>query len=143
MIYNKFQKKDFKDLLDMGQKLWPDTSKKDFENIINDKKQIIFICRNDEVGSVGFSMGSIRKDHVEGSKTSLVGYVEGLYVRPSWRHKGVATNLVRLIEKWSKEKGCSEIGSDAELENINSQKFHKKIGFKEVNRTVSFIKKIK
>ena len=39
---------------------------------------------------IGFIEGSIRGDYVNGTETSPVGFVEGVYVSPAWRRKGVA-----------------------------------------------------
>ncbi len=43
---------------------------------------------------------------------------------------------------WAKEQGCKEFASDVELSNIVSQEVHEKMGFKEVNRVVCYIKEI-
>ena len=40
------------------------------------------------------------------------------------------------------ESGFNELGSDAEIDNINSIEAHKKLGFKEVKRVVCFLKKL-
>ena len=50
--------------------------------------------------------------------------------------------LVECVEDWGKEKGCSEMASDCELDNYLSVDFHKALGFKEANRLVCFIKGI-
>ena len=39
---------------------------------------------------VGFLSLSIRTDYVEGTFSSPVGYVEGIYVLPEYRNKGIA-----------------------------------------------------
>ena len=51
--------------------------------------------------------------------------------------------LVECVEDWGKEKGCSEMASDCELDNYLSVDFHKALGFKEANRLVCFIKAYK
>ena len=55
---------------------------------------------------------------------------------------GLAKELLKACETWSKEQGCSEFASDCELENENSLKFHLKMGFEEVNRVICFMKRI-
>ena len=55
---------------------------------------------------------------------------------------GLAKELLKACETWSKEQGCSEFSSDCELENENSLKFHLKMGFEEVNRVICFMKRI-
>lgn len=49
---------------------------------------------------------------------------------------------MRTGEQWAKSLGCTELASDAELDNVDSHDFHKKIGFHEAGRIVAFIKKI-
>ncbi len=46
-------------------------------------------------------------------------------------------------KEWSQEKGYSELGSDTELENLDSQKAHMALGFKEVERIVCYLKALK
>ena len=55
---------------------------------------------------------------------------------------GLAKELLKACETWSKEQGYSEFASDCELENENSLKFHLKMGFEEVNRVICFMKRI-
>jgi aminoglycoside 6'-N-acetyltransferase I len=45
-------------------------------------------------------------------------------------------------EKWFVGKGVSEIGSDAVVDNVISQKFHEKMGFEKGETIVHYIKKI-
>lgn len=79
---------------------------------------------------------SIRYYYVEGSNTSPVGFIEGIYVKEGYRLKGVAKSLVRQGEKWAKTKGCNQIGSEVELYNVDSYNFHKSIGYTEMNRII-------
>ena len=84
----------------------------------------------------------VRVDYVEGTKSSPVGYLEGIYIQEKYRLKGYARELVKACEEWAKNKGCSEFASDCELTNKESYSFHKKVGFKEANRIICFNKKI-
>ena len=71
-----------------------------------------------------------------------MAYMEGVFVEPAFRKQDIARSLAAVGEEWAKAKGCTEIASDAELDNTNSQLFHQKIGFEIVNQIVSFIKKV-
>ena len=82
---------------------------------------------------------SLRSDYVEGSSSCPVGYIEGLYVKPEYRRKGIAEKMVEHAKVWSREFGCSELASDCILENEVSQAFHKSVGFTEANKIVCFI----
>lgn len=130
---------------DLALKLWPVSDwnelRQEFLEFLNSPKDIVYVAVMDGA-VVGFIHMSLRSDYVEGSQSSPVGYVEGIYVEEPYRRKGISRKLVKAGEEWSRSKGCREIGSDAELHNQVSQEFHKQIGFREANRIVSFIKNI-
>jgi aminoglycoside 6'-N-acetyltransferase I len=90
----------------------------------------------------GFSQCGLRHDYVEGTNSSPVGYLEGIFVQEEYRKQGFAKQLLNYCEKWAKEKGCSEFASDCELDNEISRQFHIDLGFDEVNRIICFTKKI-
>ena len=89
--------------------------------------------------AVAFISLSLRSDYVEGAESSPVGFIEGIYVKPAYRGKGVARELAAFAKAWSKEHGCSELASDCELVNETSRQFHEAIGFRETNRVICFI----
>lgn len=91
---------------------------------------------------VGFAEAGLRFDYVEGTDSSPVGYLEGIYVLPEYRRRGFARALVGECEKWVKSKNCTEFGSDCELSNVESFNFHKSIGFLEANRIICFAKNL-
>ena len=91
---------------------------------------------------VGFAQCRLRRDYVEGTSTSPVGYLEGIFVAPTHRHRGIAAALLRACEAWAREKGCTEFASDCELENTPSLRFHRSLGFTEANRIICFTKKL-
>jgi aminoglycoside 6'-N-acetyltransferase I len=92
--------------------------------------------------AVGFIEGSIRTDYVNGTESSPVGFVEGVYVVPGWRRKGVARELFAAIGDWARARGCHELASDALIDNATSQRAHLALGFKETERVVYFSKKL-
>lgn len=144
-IYGPVTRADFNDWLAMGFKLWPYARKNDlsktFTKILKSQRETAFICRANGK-SIAFQNTSLRRDYVAGAHSSPVGYLEGIFVEKNYRGRGIARKLVEEAEKWAAGKGCTEIGSDSELKNIGSRKFHKAIGFKEVERIVAYIKKI-
>ncbi|MCL2003868.1 MAG: GNAT family N-acetyltransferase [Oscillospiraceae bacterium] len=89
--------------------------------------------------AVAFLSLSLRRDYVEGTDSSPVGYLEGIYVKPGTRGKGVGRELTEFAKAWSRERGCSEFASDCELHNEASRAFHEKIGFREENRIICFV----
>ena len=84
----------------------------------------------------------MRHDYVEGTESSPVGYLEGIYVADRYRKQGAARELLSACESWAKEKGCTEFASDCELSNVQSLQFHLNVGFEEANRIICFTKKL-
>jgi aminoglycoside 6'-N-acetyltransferase I len=86
---------------------------------------------------------SVRNDYVEGKEgANPVGYLEGIYVKPEYRKRGIASELVRFAKNWSAQRGCTMFASDCELTNEESRMFHNKIGFREESVNVHFIMNI-
>lgn len=113
----------------------------DFAEIISSENAVCFI-KYAEGKPIGFVQCQIRYDYVEGTKTSPVGYLEGIFIQEEYRHRGFAKELLQKCEKWANDKKCSEFASDCELNNIDSFKFHLAMGFDEVNRIICFRKEI-
>ena len=88
----------------------------------------------------GFAQCQLRYDYVEGTKTTPVGYLEGIFIKDGYRNKGYAKELLLECEAWAKYNGCQEFASDCEIDNINSLHFHKAMNFTEANRIICFIK---
>ncbi|WP_051359523.1 aminoglycoside 6'-N-acetyltransferase [Paucisalibacillus globulus] len=107
------------------------------EMFLTDKHRFLLYIMNDE--PVAFMHLSIRVDYVQGCESSPTGYLEGVYVNPDFRKRGISTALFNEGKKWLLEKGCKQIGSDMEEGNQNSYLFHRSVGFKEAGRLVTFI----
>ncbi len=90
--------------------------------------------------AVGFAQCQLRHDYVEGTATSPVGYLEGIYVLEGHRHRGLARALLDACEDWARAMGCREFASDCELTNEESLRFHLGTGFTEANRIICFTK---
>ncbi len=127
----------------LATKLWPHHTAEemlpDFEETIQNEKNAVFLFYDKDM-PVGFAQCGLRHDYVEGTSTSPVGYLEGIYVEPPYRKNGYAKRLLSACEAWAKEKGCEEFASDCELHNTDSLQFHLKIGFEEANRIICFRK---
>lgn len=134
------------ELVRLAHLLWPDADmselREEFAAGLGDDRDEYFVAKA-EGRCIGFIHMHLRADYVEGSTSSPVGYVEGIFVEEVFRNRGVARMLLEAGERWAKSRGCSELGSDAELDNVQSQAFHKKIGFREANKIVAFIKDIR
>jgi aminoglycoside 6'-N-acetyltransferase I len=98
------------------------------------------IARDDDNRALGFLEASIRRDYVNGCKTSPVAFLEGIFVWPAARGQGVARALVAEAETWARHQGLSEFASDAPVLNSGSQAMHAALGFAETQRVVFFRK---
>jgi aminoglycoside 6'-N-acetyltransferase I len=88
---------------------------------------------------VGFVELSIRSA-AAGCGSDRIGYLEGWYVVPAWRRRGVGRTLVAAGEAWARGNGCTEFASDALIDNPVSQAAHRALGFTEVEAIVCFRK---
>ena len=132
-------------LADLALMLWPNHDaaelRDEFAELLKSEEAACFLAC--EAGApVGFAQCQLRHDYVEGTQTSPVGYLEGIFVQPELRHRGLAKQLLGTCENWAKEKGCTEFASDCELGNDASLDFHLSMGFTEANRIVCFTKKL-
>ncbi len=100
----------------------------------------IFLAWKEE--AVGFAQCGLRHDYVEGTESSPVGYLEGIFVIEKERMQGVAKALLMECQNYVKEQGCTEFASDCELNNETSLQFHLKMRFIEANRIICFTKQL-
>ena len=125
--------------------LWPDHSLEEmtgeYERLLSNDDAAVFLYRKDGEPA-GFAQCQLRRDYVEGTETSPVGYLEGIWVKETERRQGIARGLEKACEQWAKDRGCTEFASDCELTNTESQAFHRAIGFEEANRIVAYVRKV-
>lgn len=137
--------KDSRVLAEMAVQMWSshtvDELEAGFVEALNNENVALFIKYSDDL-PVGFAQCGLRTDYVEGTNTSPVGYLEGIFVKADYRNKGYAKELLSVCEKWAKDMGCTEFASDCELDNVGSLKFHLAMGFDEANRIICFKKNI-
>lgn len=144
MNIRKANERDGIDLVRLMRQLWPDAPEDELTLEvrlgIRSGKMHYFIAETDE--AVGFCQLSFRHDYVPGTTSSPTAFLEGIYVVASVRQQDVATRLVEAASAYARSKGCDELASDTEIENDGSQRFHERIGFQEVERTVHYVKKL-
>lgn len=97
-----------------------------------------FIAYDEAHSAVGVVEASIRSDHVNGTGSTPVAFLEGIYVVPGCRRRGVARSLLGTVSRWAASKGIHEIASDVSLDNELSQKVHEALGFAETERVVFY-----
>lgn len=132
-------------LAEMAVQMWEKQTAEElsaeFAETIKEETSVFFIKYENNMAA-GFAQCNLRTDYVEGTESSPVGYLEGIFVKENYRNKGYARELLTACEKWAKDMGCSEFASDCELSNTDSLKFHNAMGFDEVNRIICFKKNI-
>ena len=132
-------------LADLAIHMWTDHDPEDLEEefhklAINDEAACFIKYVDDK--PIAFAQCGLRRDYVEGTDSSPVGYLEGIFVSDGYRKQGYAAELLSECEKWAREKGCTEFASDCELDNADSFRFHISLGFKEANRIICFRKEL-
>lgn len=125
--------------------LWPGQDylalEREMQRYHEDSTAELFVCEENQQ-IIGFAHVQLRYDYVEGTETTPVGYLEGIYVKEGFRQKGIARKLIEVSQDWSRFMGATEFASDVELHNDVSARFHEKIGFKEVNRIICYKKNL-
>jgi len=133
MSVRLMQEEESPEVTEMMRTLWPGGDSYDFAG------ETVFVWERDGGGLGGFVSFSIRP-WAEGCDSTPVPYIEGWWVAPDLRRAGVGRALVRAVEKWSREHGYRELGSDVELDNGVSLRAHAALGFEPTLR-VQFFRK--
>lgn len=94
----------------------------------------------------GFAEATLRHDHVNGCDAAPgepVAFLEGLYVVPALRRRGIARALCERVADWARSLGIAELASDAPIDNHDSLAMHQALGFAETERVVFFRRVLK
>ena len=134
--------------LRMRNALWPDHEGKWHANEIEEflagrsKMPLAVLVAVDESDrAIGFVELFIRP-YAEDCETDRVAYLEGWYVEPGHRRHGVGRALIEASERWGREQGCTEFGSDALIDNAVSAAAHQALGFVETVQIRCFKKNL-
>lgn len=144
-MIRKAERSDLPALAGLALELWPHHPLSElideFAESLNNPHAAFFLAFRDG-DAAGFAQCQLRHDYVEGTETSPVGYLEGIYVTPPHRGTGIARQLLAACEDWARDQGCREFASDCEQDNIQSLRFHLGVGFQEANRIICFTKQL-
>ena len=133
--------------LSMRNALWPEEGEKSHHTEIarflaGELKGLLSVLVADDNGELlGFAELNIRP-YAEGCTTDRVAFIEGWYVDPAARRAGVGAALVASAEAWARSQGCTELGSDAEVDNLSSAAAHLALGFVEAGVVRCFKKSL-
>lgn len=145
MIIKKAVAEDAKAVAGLAIQMWESNTieglTEEFYDSITEESCVVYLALLDDL-AIGFAQCGLRHDYVEGTDSSPVGYLEGIFVAEEYRKRGVAKDMLEACQKWAKEQGCTEFASDCELVNEDSLKFHLRMGFEEANRIICFTKKL-
>jgi aminoglycoside 6'-N-acetyltransferase I len=140
---------DHKVIAEMCALLWPDTSLEEHQQEVDlllksgmsgTLPGAILVSHEDGGTLNGFIEVGLRS-HADGcNPTQPVGFVEGWFVYEHLRGKGVGKALMHAAEAWARHHGCIEMASDTWIDHVVSQKAHRALGFKVVDRCVHFRK---
>lgn len=127
--------------------LWPDCSDadhaRDMADILGDPEfNAAFLAHAPDGLPVGFLEASIRLT-AEGCRSGRIGYLEGWYIEPAWRGRGLGASLIQAAETWAIEHGCLEMASDAYAENAAGRRAHQHLGYQEVAVLAHFRKELR
>ena len=132
--------------LRLRRSLWPRCSEEKHALEIGQllaSKGVVFVVENDSGHLLAFAEVSLRHDHVDGATISPVPYLEAWFVEEGFRKQGVGRSLMAAVEEWAIAGGYAELASDAEIDNQLSIRLHQQLGFSEIDRNVTFLKKLR
>ncbi len=132
--------------LEMREALWPEDVRASHAAEIDRffagelrEPLAVLIAVDERNTPLGFAELSIR-NYAEDCVTDRVGYLEGWYVAPRARRRGIGRALVAAAEEWARQQGCTEFGSDALIDNHVSAAAHRALGFVETAQIRCFKK---
>ena len=146
MIVRPVREADFAAWAAMRRKLWsdidPDELEGEFAGLLADEPPYLaFVAELGDGALAGFAEASVRSV-AEGGPDGPAAYLEGIWVEPEHRRRGVARALLAAAEDWARGRGLTHLGSDALLDNEASHRWHREAGFGEVVRLVVFGKRL-
>ena len=98
------------------------------EEAMTSESYAVFIAESG-LKCVGFVMGEISGPFIQGSKIEKVGKVDLCWVDPPMRKKGVASALVKTLERWFAEKNIQYVELQYLVGNSEAENAWAKMGF--------------
>ncbi len=123
--------------------LWPRQTPAELaaelDEIAADPMQPVFVAALPDGRLCGFLEVAVHSE-APGCTSDRIGYLEGWYVDPALRGRGIGAGLVALGEAWAREQGCTEMASDTDGDYPVSPQAHAALGYGEVHREIFFRK---
>jgi aminoglycoside 6'-N-acetyltransferase I len=143
--------KDCNVLARLREALWPESAAEEHARelalILAGKRigtlpLVVFVAETDAGTLIGFLEVGLRSHAESCDPRQPVGYVEGWYVAENHRGRGIGKKLLAAAEDWARSQGCVEMASDTQMDNTLSQSVHERLGFRVVERSVNYRKKL-
>lgn len=145
MLIRPYHPFDRAEWLRMRCALWPTESLEELaaelEAWVRGDETVVFFAEADDGTLAGFVEVSIRTE-APACITNRVGFLEGWYVKPEFRRRGVGRALSAAAESWAREKGCVEMASDTNEEYPISPAAHRAVGYLQVGESLNFAKRL-
>ncbi|MDD4904475.1 MAG: AAC(3) family N-acetyltransferase, partial [Candidatus Bipolaricaulis sp.] len=124
--------------------LWPCHRRDELEREMEEMptrpdREGVFVAEFGKSALCGMVEASLRP-RAKGCSTSPVGYIEGWYVDPAWRRRGVGRRLVEAAEAWARARGCTEMASDTTSDYPASAAAHRAVGYAATSTCLQFRK---
>lgn len=107
--------------------------------LLNDPDVWALIAEATDGTAIGFAEIALRK-YANGCQSQPVPFLEGVWVKPAFRRRGVGAWLIARAGEVLAARGFRELGSDTPIDNVASQSAHRGWGFSETERVVYFRK---
>ena len=118
--------------------LWPESNEAEARTWGLRQDAVTLVAEDAQSGKlIGFAEVG-KRSYADGCETSPVAFLEGWYVSPDVREKGVGAKLVRSAVLWAKQEGLHELASDSLLDDKTAHIAHLGVGFQEVERSIKY-----
>jgi aminoglycoside 6'-N-acetyltransferase I len=132
--------------LRLRQALWPEGSEAEHRENVNrffagtlSSPLAVLLAEDGGGWAVGLPELSIRP-YAEGCRNDRVACLEGWFVVPEARGRGVGRALNAAAQEWARSQGCTEFASDSLADNNLGAAAHRAVGFTEVGLVRCFRK---
>ena len=125
----------------MRQRLWPEDGRDDLAELAKMHVPYTVLVAERDGRLAGFAEASIRSV-VDGLYFKPAAYLEGIWVEPDERRRGIATGLLAGVTDWARSQGVSGIGSDALADNAESIAWHRHAGFEAEEQVIRFVRSL-
>ena len=112
----------------------------EIDRVLADPVSFAFVAERDGA-AIGFAEMCLRP-YANGCASKPVAFLEGIYVIPKARGRGVAARLLAHVEDFARSQGHRELGSDVLQGNADGLAFHGAAGFEETERVIYFRKSL-